>query len=90
MRRDQGRVALARLAATDRRIAELHSELAQETSHRAEILQAIAEEREPMDLTTGKRIPRESTAKIPALSEVDQARAKKILSQIGVRRKVRG
>lgn len=83
-----GKSRLVRLARCDERIAELQAQLAQEHATRAAVAREIAGD-EPIDIATGNRLPARHEPTIPEPSEVDRARARKVLQLNRTKRKVR-
>lgn len=78
MTRATGKALMSELAQIERQLAEL-------TARRARVFQAIAEG-ETVDLTTGKRLAARHKPAIPAVTELDRARARRELQKSDRRR----
>lgn len=88
MKREQGKLFMARLATIRRRRADLQGELAALEAQEAKLFEELAEG-EVVDLRTLRAVPREHLPALPVASETDQARAVQLLQKNATRRRLR-
>ena len=88
MKHESGKICMAKLARIAHRQAELDAERAQLSAEQAKVFNELAEG-ETVDMTTGKRIPRERQLTFDPIDPADRARALQTLSHYENRKKLR-
>lgn len=86
--RESGKVCMAKLARIAHRLADIDAERAQLSAEQAKIFNELADG-ETVDMTTGKRLPRERQITIPPVDPETRAKALQSLHQYQNKRKLR-
>lgn len=87
MSKDSGKIQMAKLARIGRELAELDAKRAELVAAQASIFEALAEG-ETVDLRTLRKPKAPHVPKIGPVSELDRKRARSILQETDIRRRL--